>query len=524
MRIKILLPQCVSRFGWFCVLLCVLGAQVCGAVGRKGPELRNHSGPFSLWGLDISAAVLSDESTTQAIDALIPYAKYGINSVVLSFQPRGSGLGAFAADGSIADQALSKRIRNLSRATVDRWMVPVIRIFSSDRRARLESLAAYERALTEVGRMFRRNSDVIINIGCLPGVADGEELAKYVRVLRDEGYRGLVGLDLDAIDERRESGMPVEKAKDFARSVDILFCSEHPGETFRPYYQDPNKPTVFTVVVEDREKPGKARPGSDGLLPTVAQKKGLFCIARIPSCLEGRSPRFDIGGQDAQSDIGVAWYLREVSDAQLSLHGPIEESKATPSSEITLLDPGETEEGFVPLFDGQTLKGWTILSDSWQSFSPKDGVIGCDASSPNTYLRTARRYSDFVLRLDAKIVRGGNSGIFIRAPLWGRSSMIGFELQIEGLPSPKPRRDSAGAIYDVLPPKVDAMKPPGEWNAYEITCHGPHVRITINNQLVQDFNMDEIPKMKDRLREGVIGLQDHSDKVWFRKIRIKELR
>jgi hypothetical protein len=488
---------------WCLVFVCLFGVQRSAAVQRKGAELRIHSGPFRLWGLDISGAALSDATTEQAIGALISWAQYGISGVALSFQPRGSECGAFAADGSIADRALVKRIQNLSQATIDRWMVPVIEVFSSDQSAALESSAACEQALTEVARTFEGNSDVIINIGC---VARGMDPAKCVRILREEGYRGLVGADVD-----ESASIP----------VDILFLTGKPGEPIPPVNVE--KPVVITAVVENPKQRGKPRPGLDEYVRAVAQQRGISLIGRIPSCCEGPSTRFNLGGQNAPSDMSVAWYLRKISEAQLSLHGPIDESATAPAGEIALLDPGEKEDGFVPLFDGRTLRGWTTLSDSWQSFSVESGVIACDGSSPNSYLRTVRRYSDFVLRLDAKIGPGGNSGIFIRAPLWGRSSRIGFELQIEGKPSPRPTRDSAGAIYDVLAPKVDAMLPPGEWNSYEITCRGPHVRILVNNQLVQDFSMDDVPALKDRLREGVIGLQDHSDKVWFRKIRMKEL-
>ena len=101
--------------------------------------------------------------------------------------------------------------------------------------------------------------------------------------------------------------------------------------------------------------------------------------------------------------------------------------------------------------------------------------------------------------------------------------MIAFELQIEGRPNTNLANNGAGGIYSVLSPKVDAMKPVGEWNKYEITCRGTKVRILLNGQLIQDFDMNEVPQMRGRLIEGVIGLQDHSDEVWFRKIRIKEL-
>ena len=97
-----------------CVLLSVLGTQVnASRIGRQGPELTWNEGPYQLWGIDISAAALSDESTEQAIGAFNTYAKYGVSTVALSFQPSDCGYGVFAEDGSVGNKALCERIMRL---------------------------------------------------------------------------------------------------------------------------------------------------------------------------------------------------------------------------------------------------------------------------------------------------------------------------------------------------------------------------------------------------------------------------
>jgi hypothetical protein len=83
--------------------------------------------------------------------------------------------------------------------------------------------------------------------------------------------------------------------------------------------------------------------------------------------------------------------------------------------------------------------------------------------------------------------------------------------------------DSLGAIYSVLPPRVYAGRPAGEWNELEVTCTGNHVVVNINGQEIQNFTMDDHPLLQGRLSEGYIGLQDHGAPVWFRNIRVKEL-
>jgi len=78
-------------------------------------------------------------------------------------------------------------------------------------------------------------------------------------------------------------------------------------------------------------------------------------------------------------------------------------------------------------------------------------------------------------------------------------------------------------VYDVLPPKLNAAKPAGEWNTLEIMFTGPMLKATLNGKIVQDVNFDEHEELKYRLRRGFIGLQDHAHYVAFRNIRIKKL-
>jgi len=109
------------------------------------------------------------------------------------------------------------------------------------------------------------------------------------------------------------------------------------------------------------------------------------------------------------------------------------------------------------------------------------------------------------------------------APLDARASQFGMEMQILGVTGSGNPRDMTGAIYGALAPSEDAARPPGSWNEAEITCRGARVKIRINGQLVQDFDMDQVDELRERLRCGVVGLQDHGDEVWFRNVRIKTL-
>ena len=203
-----------------------------------------------------------------------------------------------------------------------------------------------------------------------------------------------------------------------------------------------------------------------------------------------------------------------------ALANPAESKPWTPDNSV--LTEQERAEGFVSLFDGKSLDGWYIIGKNKDGFAANDGVIEWKSIGGGG-LYTRERYDNFVLRLEWKINKNGNSGIYLRAPRAGRQSKIGMEFQLMGDADTPITNQTTGAIYDVVAPKINASKPAGEWNAVEITLNGASMKGVLNGQTVQDINLDENPELKHRLRRGFIGLQDHACQVNFRNIRIKKL-
>ncbi len=143
--------------------------------------------------------------------------------------------------------------------------------------------------------------------------------------------------------------------------------------------------------------------------------------------------------------------------------------------------------------------------------------------------------------LVAKLSALGNSGVALCAPLHGDPAYMGMELQIvdpryyEGHGAPE---QLCGAIYRAIAPKKLVFKAE-DWNKYEITCRGPHIKVILNGELVQDFNLDEqtqalhrddpkvsSPPLKDRPRKGHIGFQDlcrDEGRTQIRNVVIREL-
>jgi hypothetical protein len=197
--------------------------------------------------------------------------------------------------------------------------------------------------------------------------------------------------------------------------------------------------------------------------------------------------------------------------------------------------PGET--GFVPLFDGKTLDGWTLVDGHGEGYGVKAGMIFC-AKGGGGKLMTEREYSDFVLRFEFRMPKeGANNGIGIRAPLEGDAAYVGMEIQIldeAAALSGKwgQLRDAQyhGSIYDVVPAKRGAMKPAGEWNREEIVARGRQISVKLNDKVIVEANLDDVKNPETLAKHpglqrprGHIGFLGHNDYIEFRNIRIKEL-
>ncbi|MGY5849759.1 3-keto-disaccharide hydrolase [Salegentibacter sp. F14] len=218
-------------------------------------------------------------------------------------------------------------------------------------------------------------------------------------------------------------------------------------------------------------------------------------------------------------------------------------------SEITMNQ--EQEEQWEELFNGNDLEGWKAfnsdsISDQWKV---QDGAIAFAPAQGDRQgtenLITEKEYENFELSLEWKISEGGNSGI-----MWGVQEgeefnepyLTGPEIQVldnQGHPDAKngPIRQ-AGALYDMVPPSEDVTNPAGEWNSTVIRIDHKENKgtVKINDKLVTEFAIhgqqwEELvnnSKFKDwehfgKTHKGHIALQDHSDKVWYRNIKIKEL-
>jgi hypothetical protein len=187
------------------------------------------------------------------------------------------------------------------------------------------------------------------------------------------------------------------------------------------------------------------------------------------------------------------------------------------------------DDGFVSLFDGKSLDGWT-QRNGLATYAVEDGaIVGRTAkNSPNSFLCSDKAYCDFELVFDVKVDPGLNSGVQFRSRSskdYNDERVHGPQVEIETAPG------ESGYIYGEatgrgwLSPKQD--KKDGykneQWNTFRVLAVGPRIQTFINDVPIEDLT-DEASSQC-----GFIGLQVHGVgdrgpfEVRWRNIKIKDL-
>jgi len=223
---------------------------------------------------------------------------------------------------------------------------------------------------------------------------------------------------------------------------------------------------------------------------------------------------------------------------------------------MNTLSSEEKEQGFLLLFDGETMNGWRGYGKDHMpaAWIIEDGALKCIGSGRGEAgaadggdIIYDSVFSNFVLRLDWKISEGGNSGIFYlgqETPEYDFIWKTAPEMQVldnERHPDAMLGKDGnrqAGSLYDLIPANPQNTKPAGEWNSVEITVYKGTVVHKQNGEVVLEYHLwtpewdalvadSKFPGLNENwanvATEGYVGLQDHGDDVWFRNIRLRVL-
>src|SRR5262245_18020685 len=184
----------------------------------------------------------------------------------------------------------------------------------------------------------------------------------------------------------------------------------------------------------------------------------------------------------------------------------------------------DNEDGFVSLFDGRSLQGWTIREGPQSAFYVKDGAIVVhEGSNFPAWLRSEKQYENFDFRCEFFIQGWMNSGIFLHAPEHGRNTWIGMKINIFHKQDEHLLPESIGAIFPLIPPLKVNMRNKGEWNQMRVLMDWPRLQVWINGEQVQDLDLESNRDLRYRLRRGYLGIESLAYPIRFRNLRIKEL-
>ena len=212
-----------------------------------------------------------------------------------------------------------------------------------------------------------------------------------------------------------------------------------------------------------------------------------------------------------------------------------------PGTASTQDQAGRPPSDAVVLFDGKDLSKWQAKEGGgpakWKVESGYFEVV-----KGTGYISTKQAFGDCQLHVEwaapspavGQDQDRGNSGVFL---------MDKYEVQVLDSYDSKTYPDGqAAAIYGQYPSLVNACRPPGQWQTYDIVFHGPrfdkngkllrpaHATVLHNGVLVQD-NVEltgptehkQRPPYEVHAEKMPLSLQDHGHPVRYRNIWIREL-
>ena len=254
---------------------------------------------------------------------------------------------------------------------------------------------------------------------------------------------------------------------------------------------------------------------------------GLFLVAAATAQQVQKPP---IGYTDTPQLPGEPWLV----------HDPRRPQPPVVSPGKTFSQGAEAPGDATVLFGGGDFSQWTSIKGGEPGWRLEEDYMEVKGGTGS--IRTRQSFSDFQLHLEfaspgevASASQGrGNSGLKIFGD---------YEVQIlDSFENPTYPDGQAGSLYGQTPPQVNASKPPGEWQSYDIVFEAPRwegdrlvkkANVTVfHNGVVLHHKREfigrtihkQVGHYKDRrASSGVLELQDHGNPVRFRNIWIREL-
>lgn len=258
--------------------------------------------------------------------------------------------------------------------------------------------------------------------------------------------------------------------------------------------------------------------------------------------------------RDNKAGAQVMWRNIRIQTGAAMKPRPIDLSTPVVNNTANQLSVQEKGQGFQLLFNGQDLSGWHLAGTNTapaKGWVVEDGAIHVPDSvhtdRPGDII-TDNQYKAFELVFDFKLTAGANSGVkyFVKETP-GNKGGLGLEYQVlddEKHPDAKAGTEgnrTLASLYDLIPsikPEPRFQKKIGEWNQGRIIVYpNNHVEHWLNGFKVVEYERggniykvlvahSKFAKIKDfgLAEKGPILLQEHGDNVYFRSIKLRELK
>ncbi len=174
----------------------------------------------------------------------------------------------------------------------------------------------------------------------------------------------------------------------------------------------------------------------------------------------------------------------------------------------------------ISLFNGKDMSGWkTMNASAPNGWSVRDGILTNEAKQePGKHigyanLRTEAEFEDFNIKLEVRVPKGGNSGVYLRGI---------YEVQVADTFGRGLDPHNMGGIYSRITPTESAEKPAGQWQTLDITLVDRHVTVVLNGKNIVDnqplLGCTGGAMWSDQFRAGPLYLQGDHTSVEYRNV------
>ncbi|MBM4037792.1 MAG: DUF1080 domain-containing protein, partial [Planctomycetes bacterium] len=245
---------------------------------------------------------------------------------------------------------------------------------------------------------------------------------------------------------------------------------------------------------------------------TAERSDGDYPVSWVKAAGQGRVFYTALGHQPATFQDPK--FLRHVLDGIQFAVGDLK-ADTSPGKPLPAKPDFTTMAGWTPLFDGKDLSAWTVNDAQAKSWLVEDGIIRYDGKSGT--LRTKQAFEDYMLRVDWRLPRQADSGVFVRDSsqlniwTWAMGSGEMWEHR-GGWKATKPDEKNPYV------PLSCEDRPVGEWNTFVVTVKDNKVTVLLNGKEVI-----RQAELKSKPHPSTLGLQQHGDPIEYKSIYVKQL-